>query len=407
MSNASDQRPFRLSSLTFSVYIPTILFSIGQGAVIPIIPLFAKDLGASVAAAAIIVAMRGIGQLLGDMPAGVAVSRWGDKGVMVLGTALIAIVAVGAAFSPSPAVLGALSLLMGMGWAFWQIARLAYVTEEAPIQVRGRALSMLGGMNRVGNFIGPVIGGFLGQHLGLESAFYAQAVCGIGAAAIMFILARESGGSEELGGHGLGGRLAGTIIDNRKVFLTAGPPIIILMLLRQARLIFLPLWGDEIGLDVAQIGLLTGLSFLIDAAVFYPVGAIMDTWGRKWAGVPCLATMAVGLLILPLTNDFLTFMSVAIITGVGNGFGSGINMTLGADFAPEVGRGEFLGVWRLVSDIGLAGGPLIISGLTGIGSLALASVASGGIGLAGAAMMAFLVTETLKKPQRAAVKVKT
>jgi MFS family permease len=392
------ERTFRLSSLIFSVYIPTILFSIGQGAVIPVIPLFALELGASAAAAGLIVAARGIGQLVGDMPAGVAVSRWGDKGVMVIGTAMVSVVAIGAALSPSPIVLAILSFIMGISWAFWQIARLAYVTEETPIEVRGRALSMLGGMNRVGNFIGPVIGGFLGKELGLEAAFIAQAVMGVAAAAMMFAVARKSSGSEDFGGHGLGGRIAGTLVDNRRIFLTAGPPIIILMILRQARQVFLPLWGDEIGLDVAQIGILTGLSFFIDAAVFYPVGAIMDTWGRKWAAVPCLATMAIGLLILPLTHDFTTFMSVAIITGVGNGFGSGINMTLGADFAPEVGRGEFLGVWRLVTDIGLAGGPIVISGLTALGSLAAASVATGSLGLAGAAMMAFLVTETLKRP---------
>jgi hypothetical protein len=73
------QPPFRLSSLTLSVYIPTILFSIGQGAVIPIIPLFARELGSSLAAASLIVALRGIGQLIFDMPAGIA-SRSGATG---------------------------------------------------------------------------------------------------------------------------------------------------------------------------------------------------------------------------------------------------------------------------------------------------------------------------------------
>ena len=102
---AETKQPFRLRDLTFSVYVPTMLFSIGQGAVIPIIPLFARDLGASVAFASLIVAMRGLGQLIFDMPAGIAVSRWGDKGAMVAGTAMIGLVAVGAAFSPSPVVL--------------------------------------------------------------------------------------------------------------------------------------------------------------------------------------------------------------------------------------------------------------------------------------------------------------
>src|SRR5687767_6177670 len=98
---STPEKPFRLTSLTLGVFIPTILFSIGQGAVIPVIPLFARELGSSVAAASLIVAIRGIGQLVGDMPAGIAVSRWGDKGVMVVGTAMISMVAVVTAFSTS------------------------------------------------------------------------------------------------------------------------------------------------------------------------------------------------------------------------------------------------------------------------------------------------------------------
>src|SRR5947199_2747988 len=115
---AAASKEFRLRELTFSVYVPTILFSIGQGAVIPVIPLFAKDLGASVVVASLIVAFRGFGQLIFDLPAGVAVSRWGDKWAMVAGTALVATVAVGAAFSPSAVVLAGLVLCMGGGWAF-------------------------------------------------------------------------------------------------------------------------------------------------------------------------------------------------------------------------------------------------------------------------------------------------
>ena len=401
MSNppAQGQPPFRLSSLILSVYVPSILFSIGQGAVIPVIPLFARELGASVAVAGLVVGMRGLGQLVFDMPAGLAVSKWGDKGAMVAGTALIGLVAIGAAFSTSPIVLAILVFFMGGGWAFWQIARLAYVSEVAPLEQRGRALSMTGGMNRVGNFIGPLIGGFMGQYIGLEAAFVAQAVMGLAASAMMFAVVREGSGVEYLGAHGLGGRIVDTVSTHRSVFLTAGPPIMTLGLLRQARQVFLPLWGEQIGLGPAQIGVVTSISFFIDAAVFYPVGMIMDSWGRKWAAVPCLATLAFGLLVLPLTTDFTSFIGVAVLTGLGNGFGAGIVMTLGADFSPSTGRGEFLGVWRLLSDVGQSGGPLIISALTAVASLGVAAAASGGIGLVGALAMALLVPETLRRRQ--------
>ncbi len=394
---ASRQEPFRLSSLVFSVYLPTILFSIGQGAVIPVIPLFALELGAPVAAAVFIVSLKGIGQLIGDLPAGIAVSRWGDKGAMVMGTALIGVTAIGASLSPTPVVLGFLVLIMGVGWAFWQIARLAYVSEAAPLEHRGRALSMTGGMNRIGNFIGPAIGGFLGEYAGLEAAFMLQAAMGLAAAAMMFIVVRESVGSESVSVHGLGGRVRETVVDNREIFVRAGPPVIALGVLRQARQVFLPLWGEQIGLGAGQIGLITSASFFIDATIFYPVGIIMDTWGRKWVAVPCLVLMAIGLVILPLTNDFASFLAVGMLTGLGNGFGAGINMTLGSDFSPDIGRGEFLGVWRLISDVGQAGGPVVISVLTGVASLGVASVASGGIGFVGAALLLAFVPETLKR----------
>jgi MFS family permease len=397
MNAPGEQEPFQLRSLVFSVYLPTVLFSIGQGAVIPVIPSFARDLGSSVAAAALIVALRGVGQVVFDMPAGIAVSKWGDKGAMVAGTALIGLVALGASFSSSPLMLGALVFVMGGGWAFWQLARLAYVSEVTPIESRGRALSMTGGMNRVGNFIGPAIGGFLAQYVGNEAAFWAQAVAGVGAAAMMFIVVREGSGSERIGTHGLGSRVVDTVVTHRSVFLRAGPPVIALGLLRQARQVFLPLWGEDIGLSDSMIGLVVSGSFFIDAAVFYPSGMLMDSYGRKWALVPCLLTMAIGFLVLPLTSELGSFMLVGALTGLGNGFGAGINMTLGADFSPQVGRGEFLGVWRLISDVGQAGGPLVISGLTGIASLAVASVASGGIGLAGTILVLLYVPETLRR----------
>lgn len=392
-----EQRPFTLRSLAFSVYVPTLLFSIGQGAVLPIIPLFALELGASTAVAGFVVGMRGLGLMLFDVPGGVAVSRFGDKGVMVLGTAMVAVVAIGASLSKSVAVLALLMLIMGGGWAFWQLARLTYVSEVIPVDQRGRALSLVGGAHRLGLFLGPILGGFLGKYYGLESAFYAQAAMGLAASTMMFIVVQQSSGADDLAGRGIGGRLVATVVEHRRVFLTAGCAVIALQVLRQGRQVFLPLWGDAIGLDVAQIGLVYGISSFLDAGLFYPIGYVMDRWGRKWAGVPSLLTLAIGLLILPATTEVYGYGLVAMLTGIGNGFGAGIVQVLGADFAPAERRGEFLGVWRLIGDVGNAGGPFVVSFVVGIASLGLAAICTGSLGLAGAVLMWLVVPETLQR----------
>jgi MFS family permease len=396
-TDPSVQRPFTLRSLVLSVYLPTFVFAVGQGAVLPVIPLFARELGAPVAVAGLIVGMRSLGTLLFDLPSGLAVARFGDKGAMVAGTALISVVALGASLSASPVVFGGLIFLMGGGWAFWQLARLAYVSEVTPVEYRGRTLTLVGGVIRAGYFVGPILGGFLGKYYGLEAAFYAQAAMGVAASALMWVCVRDDSGSDRMGGRGLSQRLVETAVAHRRVFLAAGLPVLVLQLLREVRQVFLPLWGESIGLDVGQIGLAFGISYFVDAGLFYPVGCVMDRWGRKWAGVPSLLTLSLGMLLLPTTSTFVGFTIVAVLIGIGHGFGTGIVMTLGADLAPKDRRGEFLGVWRLLGDVGSTGGPFLASLVAGLGGLGLSATVCAGIGFVGTLVMGRLMPETLPR----------
>lgn len=61
---------------------------------------------------------------------------------------------------------------------------------------------------------------------------------------------------------------------------------------------------------------------------------------------------------------------MALLLGIGNGMGSGVVMTLGADVAPAADRAAFLGAWRLLYDAGSAAGPLGLSAGAALGSLA-------------------------------------
>lgn len=387
---------FRIRSLFASVYLPTFLFAVGQGAVIPILPLYALELGASVAFAGVLVALRGIGTMVFDIPAGVLVTRLGERGAMLVGTVALAIVAVGAGLTSSPYVLAPLVFIMGCSWAIWMLARLSYATDASPIEQRGRVLSLLGGSNRVGNFVGPFVGGFGAAWLGTEAAFYIQAALALAAAAAMFAFVHEPERTTVVHTEAAHKRLIGVLNQHRRIFATAGMATVAIQVLRSSRQAVIPLWGDNVGLDAAQVGVIFGLSSAIDMTVFYPVGIAMDRWGRKWTAIPCLLIMSAGMLMIPLTDGFGGLLTAGLVTGFGNGLGSGINMTLGADFSPALARGEFLGVWRLIGDLGTAGGPLLVSGVTVAGSLGAASVATGGIGLAGAVIMFFLVPEPMR-----------
>jgi MFS family permease len=154
-------RPPNLRALLLTVYLPTFLFAVGQGAVIPIIPLTARELGGSLAFASLVVALRGIGLLCFDVPAGWLVARVGERRAMAIGTAIILLALTVAIGSRDLMLFAACTFVMGCGWSVWLLARFSYVTDVLPATMRGRALSTLGGVTRAGAFVGPLLGAAL------------------------------------------------------------------------------------------------------------------------------------------------------------------------------------------------------------------------------------------------------
>lgn len=383
-----------LRSLGLPVYGPTFLFAIGQGAVVPIVALAAKDLGASVAIASLTVALRGIGTMAFDLPAGAIVSRVGERRAMVVGTGILLASLVGCILATEVWVFAVAMFLMGCGWSMWLLARLTYISDVMPLRLRGRALSTLGGVQRMGNFVGPFLGAVAITAAGIDGAYGVHVALAVAGCALLVAVPDPHAGRAIEVGHGPV-RFRAIARDHAPVFRTAGAGAVAISVMRASRQAVLPLWADHVGLDAAAVGVIFGIAAGLDMLLFYPAGSISDRFGRKFVAIPCLGFLALGFLLLPLTTSFATIVPVALLLGFGNGLGSGIIMTLGADFAPKRGRAEFLGVWRLVGDIGTAGGPLLAAGVTAAVTLGSASVLTGIVGLVGATIVLLRMPEPL------------
>lgn len=391
------------------VYLPTILFSLGEGAVIPLIPVIAVNMGADVAFAALITSALVIGQLCGNLPAGWAVARIGERMTMVIAGVIAIIAGAGMVFAPSLGVLAASVFLLGLCAAAFGLARHAFMTTRVPLAVRARALSMLGGSFRLGMFIGPFIAAVLLQLFGSEiAAIWFFLACLV----VMVLLVLFGPDPEnatrparpttplhlaEDSGEAVSGSIPTiertgifrTMWEQRGVLGRLGLAAATLSAVRSARQVVLPLWGLSLGLDASTIALVVGVSGAIDFALFYASGQVMDRFGRLWAAMPAMLVMGLGFLALAFTHDgdsaALWFGMLAAVLGVGNGLSSGILLTLGADVAPKREPAAFLGSWRTLTDAGGAIAPLLVSGITAIASLSFAAGVMGAIGLVGAA----------------------
>ena len=242
---------FRISSLTWSVYLPTLLFSIGQGAALPVLPLFALDMKLSAAVAGALVAVRSVGILAFDVPAGVIVSRYGERKAMAFAAVTLSVVALGIAFRPPLAVLVVLVFFMGGAWSIWFLARLTYATEMTPLQSRGRVMSLIGGLNRSGNFIGPMIGAVLISVFDLTAAFFLQAATAILATIALYVVAVDT--PSDIGQEQTSFRSVGRVLrEHRSAFATGAVAVLVIQIVRSSRDAILPLWGDSIGLSPSE-----------------------------------------------------------------------------------------------------------------------------------------------------------
>ena len=388
-----------MGSLTTSVYLPNVLFAVGQGAVVPVIALAALDGGASVALAGAIVALRGAGTMIFDVPAGIMISKLGEERAAAWATALLVAVAVGMWLGPSLILLGLLMFLMGCAWSVWLLARIAFATEMSPVESRGRVMAGVGGMSRLGQFAGAAISSAVVALAGITGAFGIQAVAATTALVVMYLTRSKHGAP--LHAVDAVSVMEGFSQVRRTKFGAAGGVALSLQVLRSSRQAILPIWADHIGIGASYVSLLFAISSTVESLLFIPVGMIMDRKGRRWAAMPSVLLLSVGLVSIPLTSGFAGLTVVSMVLGLGNGLGSGINLTLGADLSPSVGRNYFLGVWRLIGDAGATAGPLLVSLVSSMASLAVASAAMGGVGILGIGLLWLAVPETLRGQESA------
>ena len=386
MTAPRSDTPFSLKQIAVPAFGPSVLYGIGNGAILPVIALSARELGASVAVAGLIVSLMGIGSLVSNIPAAMITSRHGERRSMAGAAAFSVLALLLCIFATHAWMLGLGVFLVGMAASVFMLARQTYLIDAVPPYLRARALSTLGGTNRIGVFIGPFAGAAMIHFAGLDGAYWVAAV-GISGAGLIAWLAPEMASDGHAGTARAKPRVQDIARDHAKVFLTLGLGILLVSALRSSRQVVIPLWADHLGLAPTTASIIYGLVAAIDMSVFYPAGTIMDRRGRLWVALPSVLLMGGALMATSLTTGIVPFLIVSLILGFGNGISSGIVMTLGADASPAHGRTEFLGIWRLIADVGNSLGPVILSAITAVASLTIGVASVGTLGLAAAAVL--------------------
>ena len=401
MTKSTRVHRLRHDPLVLPFYLPSLILSFSQGLLIPVLPLYAIDFHVSYGVVGLILAIQSVGMLLSDIPGGMLLQRMGQKTAMTLGLGCTAITTAALFWAKTvPEVLIYL-LISGFGNALYGIARHAYVTDVVTSDNRGRTISLLGGLFRLGRFFGPMAGGFLAAAYGLRLPFLLFGIaCLLSLVSVVLFVRGDRTVARSVSSvpANQGAHLLAVLKARSGILLSAGAGQIFAQMIRAGRGAIIPLYAaDVLGMDVDAIGLLTTIAAGVEMTLFYPAGWIMDHWGRKAAIVPSFAIQAVAMACVPFTRDFTGLLLVTTLIGFGNGLSSGAMLTLGSDLAPSKARGGFLGVWRFIGDTGSTGGPMVVGGVADLVALPTAAWAMAASGLLAALTFGLLLPETLKQ----------
>ena len=380
--------------LTMPLYLPAMLLGIPAQSSLVLLPLYVLHLGGSASVAAGIIGARALGMVIMDVPVGMLAARFGDKKIMLLAIAGVALAHLSFALCGDIQWLYVIAFFYGAGGSSFLLGRMSYVTDTLVASERGRVIAILAGSMRVSALIGPALGAIIAQQFGYDIAFFAGFFLAFASWFCVKHFAEPETQKQNYVPFKMVGRIAA---EHRHIFATAGTAAVLFMLLRSARTVLVPLIGAAISLDIQTIGIIVSISAAIDVAMFYPAGVMMDKYGRRFTAIPSSILFTIALSLLSLAQGFWTLLAVSIFLGFANGLSTGIVMTLGTDLAPPHQRSAFLGLWRLLTDLGTSAGPVVVGTVAGIAPLGVAALAVAGIGAVGCFVVYHYVEETMTK----------
>jgi MFS family permease len=343
--------------------IVVFLVMLGVAIIIPAVPLYAREFGASDLLVGALISAFGVARVVLDLPAGGFVQRASPKRVLEIGLALVVLSSIVAGFAPSYAVLLASRVVEGVGSALFMVAGIIVILMVSPPDQRGRALSLFTTMLLLGASFGPSLGGLVVPLYGANAPFFLYA----GLVAVGWVVTRRW---LRLPRQGMpvrspaGAPVVRTSVRDRSPLLLGVGTFALAFQWAGIGLTVAALYAyDNLRVDAPAFGVALALMTLANLGTTVVSGPLTDRLGRRLPLTLSLVGTAATIFALPFTVDYLQFLGVVILFGLVSGFW-GQTGAWAADLAVDGRFGPALGFNRMAADLGFVVAPLLLGFLT-------------------------------------------
>jgi multidrug resistance protein len=300
------------------LFFMMFLVYIGFGIIIPVLPFYAQNVGATPTELGLLMAVYSLLQLIFAPMWGGISDRMGRKPVMLIGIAGLVISFFIMAFSTKLWMLFAARIIGGFLSAANMPTAMAYVADITPPESRGKGMGIIGAAIGLGFVFGPAIGGIFSKN-SLGTPFFIAGFASVLTFFFVLCLLKESSTAESRSEHSLKNT------SLWKTFAGALSIIFILQLFISVSLsgleaTFAYFAAKKAGMNATQMGYVFMIMGLAGAVV---QGGLMGKLTKKFGEGPVIQggiiVSAIGFALILLVHDFTTAAVYLTIFGIGNG----------------------------------------------------------------------------------------
>lgn len=334
----SKNQPF------IAVWLALFITIAGLGIVSPLLPKFAREMGAT----GIWIGLAFSGFTITQIPLMLVVGRlsdrFGKKRFLCLGLIIYAVSAMGYMLSPSYQELLGFRILSGVSTALVIPVAYAYVGELAPTGSEGRYMGALNVATIAGFGMGPALGGVIDDNFGMDATFISMCILSLsGFLTVLLFLPADPSRKQVAAYEAPTTSFRAMLKDN------AMRAVVVFHLMvgisYGSLLAFLPIFMTEVRQSSStQIGIVLGSRSLINGALSYPSGALADRMNRVVLVMAGGILLFTGIGLVPSVGGFTALLPLLMAIGLCEAIAVPSATAISVEKGREFGMGRVMGL---------------------------------------------------------------
>ncbi|MCK4368266.1 MAG: MFS transporter [Dehalococcoidales bacterium] len=357
-----------MNKKTFVILVATMFISmLGFGIVVPLLPIYADQLGASALEIGFINAGFSLALMVSLPFMGRLSDRMGRKVFLCAGLVILTVASLGFIWAQNPLQLILVRVFQGIGASMHLPIAQAYLGDITPEGEEGKWMGHFSAILFSSMGIGPLFGGVLTDLFSINTTFLAMAaLCLVGLIATIIFLpevARKT--TLEKQSTVFAGLMKSNILKGAFAFrIATGFSMACIMT-------FLPLFASQnLGLSVSLIGLLIASRTPLALLQSY-TGTLADKYSRRVLVVAGSAAAIIFIALMPTAGSFWPLLAMYALMAIGTAFAMPAATAYVVEEGRVFGMGASMALFMMAMQIGNGVGPIMLGGIvdfTGIES---------------------------------------